>query len=55
MNRNNFWIHFGIAVILITMAAVIGQIGRWETSLREGRTKSVPLKTVPKSLRPRPR
>ena len=48
MNRNNFWIHFGIAVILITMAAVIGQIGRWEKSLREGRTKSVPLQTAPK-------
>ncbi|MCD9188718.1 MAG: S8 family serine peptidase [Pyrinomonadaceae bacterium] len=35
MNRNNFWIHLGIAVIVITMAAVLGQIGRWEKSLRE--------------------
>ncbi len=34
MNRNNFWIHFGIAVVIITMAAVLGQIRRWETSLR---------------------
>lgn len=34
MNRNNFWIHLGIAVIVITMAAVLGQIGRWEKSLR---------------------
>ena len=34
MNRNNFWIHFGIAVVVITMAAVLGQIRRWETSLR---------------------
>ncbi len=35
MNRNNFWIHFGIAVVIITMAAVLGQIRRWETSLRK--------------------
>ena len=34
MNRNNFWIHFGIAVVIITMAAVLGQIRRWENSLR---------------------
>jgi len=48
MNRNNFWIHFGIAVILITMAAVIGQIGRWERSLHRGPTKYEPLQTAPK-------
>lgn len=34
MNRNNFWIHLGIAVIVITFAAVLGQISRWEKSLR---------------------
>lgn len=33
MNRNNIWIHIGIAVILITLAAVLGQIGRWKTAL----------------------
>ncbi len=33
MNRNNIWIHGGIAVVLITMAAVFGQIERWKTSL----------------------
>lgn len=38
MNRNNFWIHLGIAVVLITMAAVIGQINRWRTTLRQTRT-----------------
>jgi len=31
MNRNNFWIHFGIAVVIITMAAVFGQIRRWQS------------------------
>ena len=34
MNRNNIWIHVGLAVVLITMVAVVGQIERWETSLR---------------------
>lgn len=33
MNRNNIWIHIGLAVVLITMAAVLGQIGRWRSSL----------------------
>ncbi len=41
MNRNNIWIHIGIAVVVVTLAAVLGQIGRWETSLRQTTTKSV--------------
>ncbi len=32
MNRNNFWTHFGIAMLLIGMAAIIGQIVRWEAN-----------------------
>lgn len=35
MNRNNIWIHIGIAVVLITMAAVLGQIGRWRIALHD--------------------
>ena len=35
MNRNNIWIHVGIAVVLVTMAAVLGQIGRWRSTLLE--------------------
>ena len=31
MNRNNFWIHLGIAVVVITFAAVLGQISRWQS------------------------
>jgi subtilisin family serine protease len=34
MNRNNIWIHVGLAVVLITLAAVIGQIDRWRSVLR---------------------
>jgi len=51
MNRNNIWIHIGIAVVLITMAAVLGQIRRWERSLMElrdttgGTAKSFPKPT----------
>jgi thermitase len=41
MNRNNIWIHFSIAVVLITLAAVLGQIDRWRSSLNasDGTTK----------------
>lgn len=33
MNRNNIWIHIGIAAVLITLAAVLGQIDRWRSAL----------------------
>lgn len=35
MNRNNIWIHVGIAVVLITLAGILGQIDRWRTVLRQ--------------------
>ena len=44
MNRNNIWIHVGIAVVLITLAAVLGQIRLWESKLSS--TKSTSLETV---------
>jgi len=28
MNRNNIWVHISFAVILVALAAVIGQIDR---------------------------
>jgi len=31
MNRNNFWIHFCIAVIIIAFAAVLGQLRLWQS------------------------
>jgi len=50
MNRNNIWIHVGIAVVVITLAAVLGQIRLWENSLRSDKTvSSVAEKTVLKS------
>ena len=30
MNRNNIWIHISIAVVVMTLAAVLGQISLWE-------------------------
>lgn len=33
MNRNNIWIHIGLAVVLVAFAAVLGQIDRWRTTL----------------------
>lgn len=34
MNRSNIWIHITLAVILITIAGVLGQIDRWRSSLK---------------------
>jgi subtilisin family serine protease len=34
MNRNNIWIHVSIAVVIITIAAVLGQIDRWRSALK---------------------
>ena len=46
MNRNNIWIHVGIAVVLITIAAVLGQIERWRAVLKGPR--AVQIETVEK-------
>ncbi len=40
MNRNNIWIHVGIAVVLVTLAAVLGQIRVWENKLSSTRSSS---------------
>ena len=37
MNRNNIWIHIGLAVVLLSMAAVLGQIERWKGALRSNK------------------
>ena len=51
MNRNNIWIHICIAVVLITMAAVWGQIRRWQIRTSDLTEKSV--KTAPKPVAPK--
>ncbi len=53
MNRNNIWIHICIAVVLITMAAVWGQVRRWDKSLRTANTTQKSIKTTPKPVAPK--
>ena len=49
MNRGNILIHVGIAIILIALAAVLGQIGRWRTALKiQDTTPKRVTKTVSK-------
>jgi len=53
MNRNNIWVHIGIAVILVSIAAVVGQIDRWRTALRTpsfDRAPVVKKQTTPAKL-----
>lgn len=47
MNRKNIWIHITIAVVVITFAAVLGQIRRWENSLEKYNVNS---RTTPKPI-----
>lgn len=50
MNRRNIWIHITVAVVLITMAAVLGQFRRWQTSLGSFKNKqTTSSKSTPKS------
>lgn len=51
MNRNNIWIHICIAVVLITMAAVWGQIRRWQSVTPNLTEKNI--KTAPKTVAPK--
>lgn len=44
MNRNNLWIHIGLATVLIVFAAVLGQIDRWKTALNGPQTR-IPAQT----------
>ncbi|HUR97186.1 MAG TPA: S8 family serine peptidase [Pyrinomonadaceae bacterium] len=47
MNRNNIWIHVGIAVVLVTLAAVLGQIRLWENKLSSAKTSRGWATTAP--------
>jgi thermitase len=46
MNRNNIWIHLCIVVVLVTMAAVWGQLRRWQ-SVKNIDTTEKTVKVVP--------
>jgi subtilisin family serine protease len=49
MNRKNIWIHITVAVVLITMAAVLGQIRNWRTKIGMFKQQSV-TKATPKPV-----
>ncbi len=46
MNRNNIWIHLCIVVVLVTMAAVWGQLRRWQ-SVKNTYTTEKTVKVAP--------
>ncbi|MDQ3798156.1 MAG: S8 family serine peptidase [Acidobacteriota bacterium] len=53
MNRQNIWIHITVAVIIITMAAVLGQIRRWQSTLGMFNDKAPTVTTPTKpSIKP---
>lgn len=43
MNRNNIWIHICIAVVLVTTAAIWGQIRRWQAEKPASQPVAKPL------------
>jgi len=47
MNRGNFLVHLMIAVVLIALAAVVGQIGRWRSMLKVQDTTPRKVNTAP--------
>src|SRR5262245_60279133 len=40
MNRNNIWVHIGLATVVVAAAAVIGQIERWRSMLKTNHTET---------------
>ena len=39
MNRSNIWIHVGLATILVALAAILGQLDRWRSTLQTTRER----------------
>ena len=50
MNRKNIWIHIGLVVILVTVAAVFGQIQRWKSSLSSTNATHEAVQKAPKPI-----
>ncbi|MBA2379517.1 MAG: S8 family serine peptidase [Blastocatellia bacterium] len=46
MNRNNIWIHVGLALIVVIFAGVLGQIDRWSNALRSTTHQTQTVKPV---------
>ncbi|MEZ5345826.1 MAG: S8 family serine peptidase [Pyrinomonadaceae bacterium] len=50
MNRKNIWIHIGIAAIVIGIAALFGEINKWESAGFEDRSDIKEIETVRKPV-----
>jgi thermitase len=51
MNRKNIWVHVTLAVIMITFAAIFGQIERWRSALKPSRATTVSMPTLQKAAK----
>jgi thermitase len=51
MNRNNFWIHLSVAVVLISLAAITGQVVRWKSKAVYTTEKSTKTTTKPVTVK----
>ncbi len=50
MNRNNIWIHIVLAIVVIGLAAVAGQISRWVSRDKKVDYSKTSTKVTPKSV-----
>ncbi len=51
MNRNNIWLHLGIAIVIIGIAAMLGQINNWQSRKTDYGVNPVKIeKTVPRAI-----
>jgi thermitase len=41
MNRNNIWVHLGIAIIIVGIAGIVGQVRNWQISVNERQAATV--------------
>ncbi|QYO65950.1 S8 family serine peptidase [Leptolyngbya sp. 7M] len=51
MNKSNIWIHLTVAIVLVTFAAILGQIDRWRAALRSINTETQKTVQKPKTVR----
>ncbi len=51
MNRKNIWVHLGIALVIISIAAMVGQIKNWQSKVSTYKAESTTrVNTIPKTV-----
>ena len=53
MNKKNMWVHLGIALFVVGIAAIAGQIRSWQVEFSE--TKEAPIERIEKTIRNAPK